>query len=141
MHDFPAPSAWLEHRVSYGETDCMGVMYYAEYLHLFERSRNEFIRQTGTSYVEVEQRGIYLPVREASCRYRYPAKYDDLLLVHIGLAELRRASLRFVYEIMPMDKGRVLANGMTQHAIVNADMKPIAAPQWLVDILHTRAEG
>lgn len=135
MHDFPAPSAWLEHRVSYGETDCMGVMYYAEYFHLFERSRNEFIRRTGISYAKVEERGVILPVREASCRYRKPARYDDLLLVHIGLAEIRRASLRFVYEIMPIDKSQVLAEGMTQHAIVNRDLKPIAAPQWFTDLL------
>lgn len=113
----------------------MGVMYYAEYFHLFERSRNEFIRRTGISYAQVEERGVILPVREASCRYRKPARYDDLLLVHIGLAEIRRASLRFVYEIMPIDKSQVLAEGMTQHAIVNRDLKPIAAPQWFTDLL------
>lgn len=45
MHDFPTPDVWLAHRVSYGETDTMGYLYYAEYLHLFERSRSEYIRE------------------------------------------------------------------------------------------------
>lgn len=116
----------------------MGVMYYAEYLHLFERARNEFIRRTGMSYAEVEHRGVILPVREATCRYRSPARYDDLLLVHIGLAEIRRASLRFVYEIMPIDKSRTLAEGMTQHAIVNRDLKPMAAPKWFLEVLTAK---
>lgn len=113
----------------------MGVMYYAEYLHLFERSRNELIRQLGMSYAEVESRGVVLPVREASCRYRHPAKYDELIFIHIGLAELGRASLRFVYEIRSTDKSRLLAEGMTQHAIVNGQFKPIAPPQWFRELL------
>ena len=78
MHDFPTPDVWLAHRVSYGETDTMGYLYYAEYLHLFERSRSEYIREMGMSYAEVERLGIMLPVREAQCRYRRPARYDDL---------------------------------------------------------------
>ena len=114
-------------------------MYYAEYLHLFERSRNEFIRQTGMSYTEVEKRDIFLPVREASCRYRSPARYDELVWIHIGLAELRRASLRFVYEILSEDKSHVLAEGMTQHAIVNRQLKPVSAPGWFVNMLTSKA--
>ena len=43
----------------------MGVLYYAEYLHLFERARNAYIRQCGMSYADVEKKGIILPVREA----------------------------------------------------------------------------
>ena len=116
----------------------MGVLYYAEYLHLFERSRSEYIRERGMSYAEVEERGIYLPVREASCRYRSPAKYDDLVWVHTGIQEWGRASIRFVYELYNEDKGRLLATGMTQHAVVNAAGKPVAVPPWLKDPMSAR---
>ncbi|MDR1658778.1 MAG: acyl-CoA thioesterase [Desulfovibrio sp.] len=130
MHDFPVPDIWLPHRVSYGETDTMGVLYYAEYLHLFERARNEYTRQYGMSYSVVEQRGIFLPVREAQCRYRAPARYDDLLHVRAGVSEWKRASLRFVYEIWAQDKTQLLAEGMTQHAFVDRGGKPVAVPPW-----------
>ena len=40
----PEPSCWLEHRVSYGETDAMGVVYYANYLHFFERGNYQIGR-------------------------------------------------------------------------------------------------
>ena len=109
----------------------MGVLYYAEYLHLFERSRNEFIRQRGMSYAEIEKRGLYLPVREAQCRYRVSARYDDLVWIHVGVQEWGRASMRFVYEIRSEDKAVLLAEGMTQHALVNAQGKPVGVPQWL----------
>lgn len=109
----------------------MGVMYYAEYLHLFERARSEFIRERGPGYAEIEKKGIILPVREASCRYRSPARYDELIYIRCAISELKKASLRFIYEIWDMDKTILLAEGMTQHAVVDISMKPVAIPDWL----------
>ena len=130
MPDFPVPETWFPHRVSYGETDCMGVLYYAEYLHIFERARSAYIRERGMSYADVERKGIILPVREAQCRYRSPARYDELVLVRAGVSEWGRASLRFVYEMWNEDKTRLLATGMTQHALVDAGGRPIRMPEW-----------
>lgn len=135
MHDFPAPDSWLIHRVSYGETDCMGVMYYAQYFYLFERGRNEYIRARGISYADVERQGYLLPVREAQCRYRTPCRYDDLLNLRTGISELARASLRFVYELWDKDKTSLLASGSTQHAFVSRQGSPVRMPEWLRDIL------
>ena len=130
MHEFPSPEIWLPHRISYGETDCMGVMYYAEYFHLFERSRNEFIRSLGMSYADVEKKGILLPVREADCRYRSPARYDDLVYVRAAISDWGRASLTFVYELWDEQKTRILAEGKTQHAVVNPQGRPVRMPDW-----------
>ena len=114
----------------------MGVMYYAEYLHLFERARSECIRERGMSYKDVEARGVYMPVREAQCRYRQSARYDDLVQIRTGIAEWGRASLRFVYEIRSEDKGTLLATGMTQHALVNNQGRPVAVPPWLKELME-----
>lgn len=108
----------------------MGYLYYAEYLHLFERSRSEFIRTLGMSYAEVERRGIMLPVREARCRYRMPARYDDLVQIRVSLHELGRASMSFVYSVMDEERKRELAEGFTQHAVTGLDGKPQRMPEW-----------
>lgn len=108
----------------------MGVLYYAEYLHIFERARSAYIRERGMSYADVEKKGVILPVREAGCRYRSPARYDELVLVRTGVSEWGRASLRFVYEMWNEDKTRLLATGMTQHALVDAAGHPIRMPDW-----------
>lgn len=131
MHDFPSSGAWLAHRVSYGETDAMGIVYYAEYFHFFERARNTYIRSHGMSYTEVEARGILLPVREAQCRYRTPVRFDETIWVHAAISSWGRASLKFVYEIFSEDKKTLLATGMTQHAVVNREGRPVALPEWL----------
>ena len=131
MGNFPARGIWMPHRISYGETDAMGVVYYANYLHLFERSRNAYIRERGLSYVEVEKRGIFLPVREAICRYRRPVRYDDLIYVRAGIEEMARASFIFAYEIYSEDKTVLHATGSTQHAVVDNSARPVPVPEWL----------
>lgn len=110
----------------------MGVMYYAEYFHLFERGRNEYIRERGISYAEVEKKGFLLPVREATCRYRMPCRYDDLVRLRTAIGEIRKASLRFVYELWNDDKSSLLAQGMTQHAFVDSRGKPTPIPDWFL---------
>ncbi|CAK7057155.1 MAG: Putative esterase [Desulfovibrio sp.] len=126
---------WHPHRVSYGETDCMGVLYYAEYMHIFERARSTYIREKGMSYTLVEERGVYLPVREAYCRYRAPARYDDLTYVRAWISDWGRASVTFSYEFFAENKETLLATGLTQHAFVNKDGRPIPAPDWLKTLL------
>jgi acyl-CoA thioester hydrolase len=109
-----------ELRVIYGDTDQMGVVYYANYLRYFEAGRNEFIRARGLRYRDFEDRfGLRLPVVEAQVSYRVPARYDDLITVETSLAEVRRASARFGYRIVR--DGEVVATGHTLHACVDLE--------------------
>lgn len=132
--DFPVPESWYHHFVSYGETDTMGVLYYAEYLHLFERARGHFIRERGISYAAVEERGVILPVREAQCRYRVPVRYDDEIYVRVGISRFKRASMTFAYEIWNSDKSLLHATGITEHACIDRDGKLFRVPDWLKDL-------
>lgn len=138
MKDFPTQEIWLKHRVSYGETDAMGMVYHAEYLHYFERSRSEFIRELGgMSYRTMEEKGIALPVREAQCRYRRPARYDDIIYIRAGLREWGRASMTFVYEIYDERKETLLTEGMTEHACVDSSSgKPVRLPSWVCELFE-----
>jgi acyl-CoA thioester hydrolase len=134
----PAPTARVieaKTRVIYGDTDQMGVVYYANYFRYFELSRSEFFRSLGGSYVELERQGFGLPVVEASARYRAPAKYDDVILVEVRLVELRRASLRFEY-VVRREVGRdELATGHTVHACVGPQGKPTGLPAEVMRLL------
>ena len=136
MHEFPSPDVWLPHRVSYGETDAMGFVYNAEYLHYFERSRSEYIRSRGMSYAEFEKRGCLLPVREAYCRYRHPAHYDELLYIRAGISEWKKASLTFVYEIYNEDKSTIITEGRTEHACIDRSGRPVRMPEWMLNLFR-----
>lgn len=105
-------------RVIYGDTDQMGVVYYANYLRWFEAGRSEFLREKGLSYAEFEAREkMGLPVTEASVRYLQSAHFDDLVVVETRLVQIRRASARFEYRVVRGDD--LLATGLTVHACVD----------------------
>jgi acyl-CoA thioester hydrolase len=110
-------------RVIYGDTDTMGVVYYANYLRFFELGRNEYMRARGLTYREVEAQGVQLPVTEARCRYRKPARYDDLLTVETRVARARGARVVFAYSIRDQG-GELLAEGETEHAAVGPGGRP-----------------
>jgi acyl-CoA thioester hydrolase len=116
-------------RVRYAETDQMGVVYYANYYIYFEIGRVEHMRQLGVSYREMEiQDDSFIMVAESNCRYRRPAKYDDVLIIRTRVAEARRRTIRFAYEILNGATGELLSTGETLHVICDGQGRPKALP-------------
>jgi len=106
------------YRVCYRDTDQAGHMYYANYFVLFEIARAEWIRSHGTSYrTWEEERGLFLPVRDAQAKYLQSALYDDLLEIEILLRDWTGATLTFAYRIRR--EGELLCEGVTVHALLD----------------------
>jgi len=122
-----------EIRVIFGDTDQMGVVYYANYLRFFESARADYLRAIGRSYKDIEGWGVAMPVAEAHCTHRRPAAYEDLLEVDIEVTELRSASLRFAYVVRR--GGDILADGHTRHAVIGPDGRPRRIPAALRDAI------
>jgi acyl-CoA thioester hydrolase len=124
-------------RIAYADTDRMGVVYYANYLVLFERGRTEFLRAAGLRYRDMEdQDKIFMPVVEAECRYFAPGRYDDLITVRTFLAEMGGAHVRFDHEIYLTGSDKKIAEGFTRHAIVGPSWKPTRFPMSLREHLR-----
>ena len=123
-------------RVIYGDTDQMGVVYYANYFRYFEFARAELFRARGGSYREFEREGFLLPVIEAHAHYRQSARYDDLITIHTVIRDLRRTSLTFAYELFREGEDAALVTGHTVHVCLNKETgKPVRLPPSLVDLL------
>ncbi len=119
-----------ELRVRYAETDQMGVVYHSNYIIWFEVGRVEMLRQLGFNYRDMEQRDdIHIVVVDASCRYKMPAHYDDVIRVRTCLLNVRESLLRFGYEIVRDSDQALLAEGETVHLVVGAEMKRTPLPQ------------
>jgi acyl-CoA thioester hydrolase len=123
-------------RVRYADTDRMGVVYYANYLVWFEVGRTEWLRETGWSYREMESDGIALPVIEARCEYRQPARYDDEIEIATRATLLTPVRIRFDYEVTRTGDGALSATGHTVHAAVDHTGKPCRLPARVREILE-----
>jgi acyl-CoA thioester hydrolase len=117
-------------RVRYAETDQMGVVYYGNYYIWFEVGRVELCRQLGFEYKQMEiEDDCFIVVAESSCRYRRPAKFDDLLRIRSRVAEAQRRTIRFAYEIFRDATNELLATGETFHVICDRNGRPKTLPE------------
>jgi acyl-CoA thioester hydrolase len=124
------------YRVIFGDTDQMGVVYYANYLRWFERGRSEWLRQIGLPYAMIEDQGFHFPVTEVACRYFQPARYDDIVAIETVLAEFGRASLTFNYRLLRENDDCLLATGSTTHACIDRMGRVTRIPKDLADALQ-----
>jgi acyl-CoA thioester hydrolase len=109
----------VEYRVPYADTDMMGIVYYANYLALFERCRNELMRECGYTYKQCEEEGFGLPVIHAEVDYRGSAKYDDLLEITAFVSAVKGVRVEISCEIRRKGEENILVRGFTRHAFVD----------------------
>ena len=116
-------------RVRYAETDQMGVVYYANYLVWMEVGRVDLCKARGFSYRDMEHEdGVYLAVAEANCRYRFPARFDDEVIVKTWIESAHSRLVTFGYRMSLAEDGRELAVGFTRHVFVTRDMQRTRMP-------------
>lgn len=109
-------------RVTYADTDQMGMVYHANHLVYFEMARTELLRAYALPYARLEELGVLLPVIEAHCVYRAPARYDDSLTVQT-VPELRSGVAFRLHYALRRD-GDLLATGYTDHVCMGRDGRP-----------------
>jgi len=119
-------------RARYQETDSMGVVYYANYFTWFEIARSEYFRSLGISYRELEHRGIFMMVASASCEYKAPSRYDDVIRIQAWAPEVRNTSMKFGYKLYVGE--RLIATGESSHVFTDRSHKPVRVPQEVRDL-------
>lgn len=113
----------------------MGVVYYANYLVWFEVGRTDLLRGAGWSYREMEADGYMLPVLEANCVYRKPARYDDELDVKTTGALVSPVRVKFLYDLVRPADDVLLATGYTVHASLDRGGRPRRLPDRVRELL------
>jgi acyl-CoA thioester hydrolase len=114
----------------------MGHAYYANYFYWFEQARGAFCRARGFTYKSLEERGVFWPVVEAHARYRGEVKYDDWIRIRVWIAEVRRASIQFQYEVINESTGKLATEGYTWHVMMGTERKAISIPKDIQELLE-----
>lgn len=111
--------------VRYQETDQMGIVHHSVYPIWFEAARTDFIAQAGLHYRDMEQAGVWLPLKSLSCQFIHGAKYEDVVTVTTSITNLTPARLEFAYRVENQD-GVLLVTGATLHGFTTPQLKPIS---------------
>ncbi len=127
-------------RVIYGDTDAMGIAYYANYLRWFELGRTELFRAMDLTYTVIEAKGIFLPVAEVFCKFLNPVRYDDILIIETSLDTRVRAGMKFDYRLLNEDETVPIANGYTQHAFMDQKGRVVRPPAFLRKVIAKHSD-
>ena len=120
----------IQLRVRYQETDPMGFLHHANYFTYFEIGRTELLRAAGGNYRQMEEDGLLVVVVKAECRFRRPARYDDLLTLRTTIAQVSMAKIEHEYELSR--DGQSLATGHVTLAVVDRSGKVQPVPEWML---------
>jgi acyl-CoA thioester hydrolase len=116
-------------RVRYAETDRMGLLHHANYLVYFEQGRTELLRSQGFSYKDLEDQGYLLVLTRMEVKYRWPARYDDEVLLRTTVVRTTAVRIEHRYEMFC--EGRLLAEGASTLACIDRTGRPQALPEFL----------
>ncbi len=126
-----ANTHYIEKKIYYHDTDCGGVVYYANYLKYLEEGRSEYFLSRAVSLKELAIEGIYFVVAHTELDYKYPARYQDAIQIFTAIENAGRCSIDFVQEIVK--DGSVLVKTKTTLVCINKDFKPIPLPESVKD--------
>ena len=125
----------VEFRVRYPETDQMGVVYHANYLHWCDIGRTEYLRARGATYADLEKNGMLLAVAAASLRYHASARYDQIVRVETTLRDVRSRALTFDYEIVDAASGARFVSASTTLVSLDGAGRPVQLPLEIRELL------
>ena len=123
-----------KHRVSYAECTVGNHIYHSRYLDLLEAARGEFLRSLGTTVLELQNRDCIFPVVEAKLRYKFPARYDDLLTIEVQPTLVDKIRVNFGHRILNQN-GKLILEAETFHVCTDIDEKPKRLPEDLAEKL------
>ncbi len=121
-------------RVRYAETDAMKYVYYGNYATYFEVARVELLRTYGLSYRELEEMGVWMPVKDFQISYKLPALYDDELTIEVEVRSLPES--RMVFDYITRRGDQILNTASTTLVFVSAASgRPVRCPDALMAVI------
>ncbi|MBU1112538.1 MAG: acyl-CoA thioesterase [Candidatus Omnitrophica bacterium] len=124
----------LNKKIYYHDTDCGGVVYYANYLKYFEEARTEFLLAKGIDTAKLAKANTWFVVASVEISYKAPAHYADSLVIFSEIIKKKNVSLEFKQEIKR--EGKLLVSAVTKLVCVDSDFKPKGIPEEVAGVLN-----
>ena len=128
----------MDIRIYYEDTDCGGVVYYANYLKYFERARTHYLEERGLSVAGLIEQGRVFVVVHAEVEYRSPARYGETLQIETVIPDMNPAAITFAHVVRERAGGRVVVEGSAKLAVTDGNGKVKRLDKATVAALQSR---
>ena len=126
----------VEIKIYYEDTDCGGVVYYANYLKYFERARTHYLEERGLSVARLMKEGTVFVVVHAEVDYQSPAHYGDWLVIETVISGRTAASFTFSHVIRERESRRVVVEGSARLAATDGNGKVKRLDKAMISVLR-----
>lgn len=110
-------------RVHWADTDAAGIVWFGNFLRFFEEAEDELFRALGRTRLElIRDFDILMPRVEATCRFRSPARAEEVLAIGIAVQEMTDRRIGYLFEARHQETDRLVCEGSYRVACVSADM-------------------
>jgi acyl-CoA thioester hydrolase len=124
---------FMEVKIYYEDTDCGGVVYYANYLKYMERARTEYLASKGFAVKKLMDEGTIFMILRAEIDYKSPARYGDTIVIETWVRDVTRATMVFEHSMKHKGTGRVFVQCLAKAVFVDASAKPKRLPAEFVE--------
>lgn len=118
----------VREKVCFVDTDMMGVVHHAKYFRWLEMGRVEYLRQSGLSLWDLMNDGFLFPITDVRCKYKAPARFDDIILIETKMEDVSKAKMVFSYHVLREKDRQLLIIGHSQSAFTDMHGKIVRLP-------------
>jgi acyl-CoA thioester hydrolase len=123
----------MDIKIYYEDTDCGGVVYYANYLRYMERARTEYLASRGYEVKKLMDEGTVFMVLRVEIDYRSPARYGDTIEIETRVSDVSRVTMNFHHTMKDKTSGRVFVECMAKLVYVDTHGRPRRLPEEYVE--------
>ena len=123
----------MDVKIYYEDTDCGGVVYYANYLRFMERARTEYLASRGYSVKMLMDQGTIFMVFRVEIDYKAPARYGETIEIETWVRDVTRATMIFEHVMREKMSRRVLVECRAKVVAVDANARPKRMPEEYVE--------
>ena len=109
----------LNYKVYVEDTDFQGIVYYANYLKYFERSRSEFLSKNGIFQKKLIKEDSAFVIKEIKLNYKSPAELGDEIIVQSNVMKKSDARMIFFQKVISKNDNREHVNGEVEVCFIN----------------------
>ncbi len=124
---------FMDVHIYYEDTDCGGVVYYANYLRYMERARTEYLASRGYSVKRLMDEGTIFMVLRVEIDYKSPARYGDIIEIETWVRDVTRATMVFEHIMREKTSKRVFVECRAKVVYVDPAGKPKRLPAEYTD--------
>lgn len=107
------------HNVKYYETDQMAIVHHSNYIRWFEEARIDWMNQIGVNFVEVEQRGMVVPVVSVASHYKTMTHFGEDVKILVKLVFYNGIRFKFEYEVRDVATDELHNVGESEHCVLD----------------------